>query len=149
MEMATARRREGRRDLAANRDVRPPPSLDPGDFRDERFRVGMVGPFVQLLRGAGFDHATEVHHHHPVGNMPDHAQVVADEQVREPEILAQPDEEVQDLRLDGNVEGGDRLVADEEPPTMSTMRMRGFRDAYGSWKIIWTASRSRLDIAPS
>ena len=46
--------------------------------------------------------------------MPDHAEVVADEQVGEPELGAQVVEQVDDLGLDRDVERRDRLVADHQ-----------------------------------
>ncbi len=46
--------------------------------------------------------------------MPDHAEIVADEEDREVEVAAQLHEQVQDLRLDRHVERRHRLVADEE-----------------------------------
>ena len=46
--------------------------------------------------------------------MLDHAEVVADEEIGEPEVAAQLHEEIQDLRLDRHVERGDGLVAYQE-----------------------------------
>ena len=46
--------------------------------------------------------------------MAHHREVVADEEVGEPELLLQVLEQVDDLRLDRDVERGDRLVADDE-----------------------------------
>ena len=46
--------------------------------------------------------------------MPHDAEVVRDEEHGEVELAAQAQEQVDDLRLDRNVERGDRLVADEE-----------------------------------
>ena len=46
--------------------------------------------------------------------MPDDREVVRDEQVREVELLLQLLEQVDDLRLDRDVERGDRLVRDDE-----------------------------------
>ena len=58
--------------------------------------------------------AAEVHDHDAVGEVAHHAEVVADEEIGEAELLAQADEQVQHLRLDRDVERGDRLVADQE-----------------------------------
>ena len=44
----------------------------------------------------------------------DHAEVVGDEQDRHAQLLLQPLEELEDLRLDGDVERGGRLVGDEQ-----------------------------------
>src|SRR5690606_30203751 len=44
----------------------------------------------------------------------DHREIVRDEQVREPELVLQVLEDVQHLRLNGDVERRDRLVRDDE-----------------------------------
>ena len=46
--------------------------------------------------------------------MLDHAQVVGDEQIGEVEFVLQIHENVQNLGLDGHVQGGYRLVGDDE-----------------------------------
>ena len=46
--------------------------------------------------------------------MLDHAEIVADEQAGEAQIVAQLHEQIEDLRLDGHVEGGHRFIADQE-----------------------------------
>ena len=46
--------------------------------------------------------------------MADDGKVVRDEEVGEVEVLLERLEQVDDLRLDGDVQGGDRLVADDE-----------------------------------
>ena len=46
--------------------------------------------------------------------MLDHAQVVGDEQVGQAELALQILQDVQHLRLDGNIQRRDRLVADDE-----------------------------------
>ena len=60
------------------------------------------------------DDATEVHHGDPVADVLDDAQVVRDEEVREAHLRLQVGHEVQDLRLDRQVERGYRLVGDDE-----------------------------------
>ena len=47
----------------------------------QRGGVRVVGPLENRFGGAGFDDAAEVHHRDPVGDMPDHRQVVRDEDV--------------------------------------------------------------------
>ena len=46
--------------------------------------------------------------------MAHHREIVRDEQIGEPEPLLQVDHQVDDLRLDVDVERGDRLVGDDE-----------------------------------
>lgn len=52
-----------------------------------------------------------VHDEHPVGEALDHRQVVADEEIAQPHLAAQCDEEVEYLRLHRHIEGGYRFVA--------------------------------------
>ena len=56
----------------------------------------------------------EVHHRHPVADVLDDAHVVGDEDVGQPELALELLEQVQDLRLDRDVERRHRLVADDE-----------------------------------
>ena len=56
------------------------------------------------------DHPAEVHDHDPVRDVPHHPKIMRDEDVAEPEILAEADQEVHHLGLDRHVEGRDRLV---------------------------------------
>jgi hypothetical protein len=60
------------------------------------------------------DDASRVHDGHPVGHFSDDAEIVGDEEQREPEALLQVAQQVQDLRLDRDVERRRRLVGDEE-----------------------------------
>ena len=60
------------------------------------------------------DDLPEVHDRDPVGDVADDGEVVGDEEVGEPELLLQLDEQVQHLRLDRDVERRHRLVGDDE-----------------------------------
>ena len=60
------------------------------------------------------DHPARPHHHDLVGDLPDHRQVVADEQVRQAESGLQLGKQFQDLRLHHDVERGDRLVTHQD-----------------------------------
>src|SRR6185369_9086488 len=55
------------------------------------------------------------------GDVLDYGKVVRDEEVGQPELVLQVHQQVDDLRLDGDVERGDRLVEHEE------LRVRGQR----------------------
>ena len=59
-------------------------------------------------------HLPEIHDRDVVAHMLHDAEVVADEQVGQTELFLQPAQQVQDLRLDRDVEGRDRLVADDQ-----------------------------------
>ena len=56
-----------------------------------------------------------VHHRHPVGDVAHQGQVVGDEQVGEAPLGLQVEQQVDDLGLDGHVEGRHRLVAHHQP----------------------------------
>ena len=76
--------------------------------------VRMARPRIEQVRGADLDQLAEVHDADPVADVAHDRQVVRDEQVGQPELLAQLDQEVEDLGLDRDVERADRLVADDE-----------------------------------
>src|SRR4051812_44525549 len=60
------------------------------------------------------DDLAEVHHRDAVADVPHDAEVVGDEDDRQAELGLQLLEQVDDLRLDRDVERGDRLVGDDE-----------------------------------
>ena len=85
-----------------------------GDGGEENLRVGMLGGGKDLFAGADFYDLSKMHDRHARRKIPDHGQVVGDEEISEVELFLQADQEVDDLRLDRNVEGGDGLVANNE-----------------------------------
>ena len=74
----------------------------------------MTRPAVQVTRGRYLHHLAHIHHSDPVRDVLDHRQVVGDEKVCQVELLLEVFQKVDDLRLDRDVESGDRLVADDE-----------------------------------
>ncbi len=60
------------------------------------------------------DDAAEIHHADPGRHVPDHREVVADEEVGEAELVLQVAHQIEDLRLHRDVERRGRLVADDE-----------------------------------
>jgi hypothetical protein len=72
---------------------------------------------VRRQRGArpGLHDLPGVHHQHPVGDLQHGAEVVADEQHREPVLALQPAQQVDDRPLHHHVEPGRRLVQHDEP----------------------------------
>jgi hypothetical protein len=55
-----------------------------------------------------------VHHHHPIAQPGDRAEIVGDQDDRHAELAAQPLQQLQDLRLHGGVERRGRLVRDQQ-----------------------------------
>ena len=60
------------------------------------------------------DDPAGIHHGHVVAGLRHHAEVVRDQQDRRAEPLPQVGEQVEDLRLDRDVERGGRLIGDDE-----------------------------------
>ena len=58
--------------------------------------------------------AAGVHHHDAARELGDHTQVVRDQHHRHAELGAQVAQQLEDLRLDGNVKRGGRLVGDQQ-----------------------------------
>ena len=72
-------------------------------------RLAEQGPHVGLL-----DDLARVHHRDPVAHLGDDAEVVGDEDDGRARLALEAPHQVQDLRLDGHVEGGRRLVCDQQ-----------------------------------
>ena len=69
---------------------------------------------VEGLPVGNLDHLAQVHHRDAVGDVLNDRKVMRNEQVRGTEAVLQVLEQVQNLRLDGDVERGNGLVADDE-----------------------------------
>jgi hypothetical protein len=80
---------------------------------------------VQLLRRRDLDDGVQVHDRDPIGDVPHDGEVVGDEEVRQRELGLELLEQVDDLRLDRDIERGDRLVGDDEV----RVEGKGARDA--------------------
>src|SRR5215472_3967435 len=96
--------------------VSGPPLRGPAGARyriEELAGVVGLGRAEDVLGCAGFHGRAAVHHDALVADLAHHAKVVRDEHVGEPKRAAQAGKQVQDLRLDADVEGGDGLVEDQ------------------------------------
>ena len=80
----------------------------------QRAQIGMPRPRQQRLAAAALHHPAAIQHHHVVGHVGDHAEIVGDEQDRHLELLLELLHQLQDLRLDRHVERGGRLVGDQQ-----------------------------------
>ncbi len=114
VEMAAGWRRGRARDLALDGSIDPAPLLQVGDLGQQPLRIGVVGMGEELPGRRVLDDAPEIHDDDAVGDMLHHAQIVTDEEIGQVEIAPQLHEQIQDLRLDRDVERCDRLVADEK-----------------------------------
>ena len=85
-----------------------------GDGGEEGFGVGMLWVADDLLGGADFDGVAFPHDHDAVADVFDDGEVVRDEKHGDAALALDVLEEVDDLGADGNVEGADGFVANEE-----------------------------------
>ena len=74
-----------------------------------------AGGGEQGLGGPHLAHPAQEHDAHPVSAVADHPQVVGDEDVGEPLGCLEVRQQVEHLGLDGDVQGGHRLVAHHQP----------------------------------
>ena len=76
---------------------------DAGHGRHEALRVRLLRVREHLGARAAFDDAAPVHHDDAVGDVLDDAEVVGDEEDRQPEPRLQVGQQVEDLRADREV----------------------------------------------
>ncbi|MPM20519.1 hypothetical protein SDC9_66949 [bioreactor metagenome] len=84
------------------------------DRGEERLRVGVEGTAVNRFRPSRFHNAAQIHHADAVADMPHHVKIVGNEQIGELQVPLKPHEKVENLRLNGDVQRGDRLVRHHE-----------------------------------
>ncbi len=65
------------------------------------------------IGGADFDHSAQIHDRNAVGDMFHDTQVVTDENECQTELFLQILEKIENLRLNGHIKRGYRLVADD------------------------------------
>ena len=74
----------------------------------------MLGAREELRGGRPLHDLPQVHHGHVIAEIADHAQIVRDEDHGESQGGAQVEQQLQDLGLDRDVEGGEGLVGDQQ-----------------------------------
>src|SRR6478735_7430515 len=114
MEVATAWRMEWRRDFALDWRKDPAAIRNGGDLVEERHRVGMIWLSEKGIRRRTLDDAAEIHDRDAVADMLHHTEIVADEEIGQAEITFEFQEQIDDLRLNRDVERRDRFIADDE-----------------------------------
>ena len=75
--------------------------------------VRMIGRCEQFLGWGRFHHSAQIHDVDSIGDVLDHAEVVADEEIGQRQILTEVHEQIENLCLNGDIERGHRLVADD------------------------------------
>lgn len=98
--------------------------ISAGDRAEESPRVGMSRVIEDVLRAAAFHDEAAVEDRDPLTDRSDDSHIVGDQNDGALEFLPKLVQEREDLRLDRDVEGGRRLVRDEELRTGA----KGHRD---------------------
>ena len=88
--------------------------LQAGDRAQQRPRVGMLRRMEDVVDRALLHDAAEIHHHHIVRHLRDHAEIVRDEDDRGVVLVLQLAQQRQDLRLRRHVDRGGRFVGDQQ-----------------------------------
>jgi len=91
-----------------------PDAVDAGKRGEEAVAVRMERAAQDVADGAFFDDAAGVHDGDAVGDLGDDAEVVGDEEDGGAALGAEPFELVEDLGLDGDIEGAGGLIGNEE-----------------------------------
>ena len=68
-----------------------------------------------LLRRSDLHNFTKVHDCDPVADIVDRAKSMSNEHTRQPQVLLQAAQQIQNLCLNRNVQRTDRLIADQKP----------------------------------
>ena len=70
-----------------------------------------------VKKGPGFgnlNHTSQIHDYDPVADMFNHAEVMADEQIGQIHVVFQVHEQIEDLGLDGHIQGSNGFVTDNK-----------------------------------
>ena len=102
------------RDLADNGE-RPGWRAPRGRGRgDQGGGIWVPGLTADGFSTANLDEFAQVHDANPITHMLDSGQVVADQEIGDAELSLQIFQEIENLRTDGDIEGGHRLVEDHQ-----------------------------------
>ena len=74
----------------------------------------MGGALKKRRARAGLDDVARVHDGHPIGDLGHHPEIVGDEEERHAPLALQRLQQLQDLRLEGDVQGRAGFIGDEE-----------------------------------
>ena len=85
----------------------------------------MLGGVEDLVGLGQFHDTADVHHRHAIADVSHDTEVVRDEEIRQPKVSLQVEQEIQDLGLHRDIQGRDRLVRDHQ----SGMQSQCPRDA--------------------
>src|SRR5258708_411289 len=87
-----------------------------GDRTKETLGGGMLRMVEYLVHRPSLDDAASLHHGNAVADMLDDAEIMRNEQHRQAQPRLQRDQQIQHLGLCHDVEGRDRLIANQQVP---------------------------------
>lgn len=115
MECASARRIDGAGHLTLDGRLEPNPCrVRHRCSGDQRLRIRVHRFGEQRLAGRNLYDPPQIHDCDAVADMLDDAEIMRDKHEGDAQLLLQIHEQVQDLRLYGNIKRRDRLVEDDE-----------------------------------
>ena len=82
--------------------------------REQGLRIGMLRIVVDIVNWAQLDDFAQIHHSDAIADMPHHAEVMRDEEIGQVQLVLQLFHQVDHLLLNGDIEGGDWLIGDDE-----------------------------------
>jgi len=83
------------------------------DRREERLGIGMQRSFIEFFSRGQLNKLSQVHYSNPIANIPHHAEVMGDKDIREVVFLLQVLHEIQHLRLSRYVQGRDGFIGND------------------------------------
>src|SRR5207237_3714081 len=104
-EWTSGRQMSERRNGALNRCESRSPRAS-GNGGEQSLRIWVPRVLKQLAYGRFFDDASRIHDRYAIGHFGDDPEIVRDEQQREAEPFLEIAEEIHDLRLNRDIEGG-------------------------------------------
>ena len=85
-----------------------------GNRSEKTFRIVVLRAGNDLIPITDLDDTALLHHRDTITEMIDDGQVMADKQIRHAIFVLKILQKIEDLRLNGNIQRGGRLVADDE-----------------------------------
>ena len=85
-----------------------------GNGTNQTFGIGVCRRRKQFFDAGLFDNTTGIHHHNPLSRFGHHAHSVRDEHDGHAHLRFKLVQQIQNLRLNGHVQGGSRLIGNEQ-----------------------------------
>ena len=98
----------------AARQIAAPHGAQSGHRRQQRLGIRMLRTAEDRLYRAAFNRFAPVHHQHAVGDIRHHAHIVGNKDHAHRHLFLQDADKLEDLRLNGDVQRGGRLIGDQQ-----------------------------------